>query len=84
MQTDNVIDITNHADSITSSSEQPEAPRLAGWARVGLIAVTSLFLGGVATAWWYRKTLIRLRQAAETSANPQFGNSQKMTVDDEP
>ena len=84
MQRDNVIDITNHADSITSSSEQLGAPRSAGWARVGLIAVTSLFLGGVATAWWYRKTLIRLRQAAEAPANPEFGNSEKTTFEDEP
>ena len=84
MQTDNVIDITKHADSTTSPSEQPGAPHSAGWARVGLIAVTSLFLGGVATAWWYRKTLIRLRQAAETTANPQFGNSQKTAFEDEP
>jgi hypothetical protein len=84
MQPDNVVDIANHSESITSHSEQPQELRSPGWARVGLIAVTSLYLGGVATAWWYRKTLIRLRQAAETSANPQFGNSQKMTVDDEP
>jgi hypothetical protein len=84
MQTDNVVDIANHADSTTSASEQPGTSRSAGWARVGLIAVTSLFLGGVATAWWYRKTLTRLRQAAEATANPEFGNSQKTTFEDEP
>jgi hypothetical protein len=53
-----------------SQSTQPETT---GWARIGLIAMASAVLGGMATAWWYRKTLIRLRQAEETTANPQFG-----------
>jgi hypothetical protein len=43
--------------------------------RFGLIAMASAVLGGMATAWWYRKTLIRLRQAEETTSNPQFGIS---------
>ena len=44
--------------------------------KFGLIAMASVALGGMATAWWYRKTLIRLRQAEVAVPNPQFGISE--------
>lgn len=43
------------------------------WMKFGLIAMASAVLGGMATAWWYRKILIRLRQAEEAGPNPQIG-----------
>jgi hypothetical protein len=45
------------------------------WARVGLVAAASAMVGGLAAAWWYRKTLKSLRQAEEIEPNPQFGIS---------
>lgn len=42
----------------TSRSVTPHA-----WVRVGAIAAASAVLGGLATAWFYRKTLSRFRDA---------------------
>jgi hypothetical protein len=40
-----------------------KAGRTAGWFRVGFLAAASALAGGLAAAWYYRKTLARLRQA---------------------
>jgi hypothetical protein len=56
-----------------SQRDREKAGRTAGWFRVGFLAAASAVAGGMAAAWYYRKTLARLRQAeslpAET-ANP--------------
>ena len=44
---------------VSASGGQP-----AGWLRVGTIAAASAVLGGLAAAWFYRKTLSRLREAS--------------------
>ena len=36
-----------------------------GWLRVGAIAAASAVVGGLAAAWFYRKTLSRLREAGD-------------------
>ena len=36
-----------------------------GWVKVGAIAAASAALGGLAAAWFYRKTLSRLREASD-------------------
>ena len=36
-----------------------------GWVKVGAIAAVSAALGGLAAAWFYRKTLSRLREAGD-------------------
>jgi hypothetical protein len=41
--------------------------------KLGVVAVASVLAGGLAAAWWYRKTLLRLRQADEKHVNPDFG-----------
>lgn len=38
-------------------------PASRGWLKVGTIAAASAVLGGLAAAWFYRKTLSRLREA---------------------
>jgi len=43
------------------NSESGRAP--AGWLKVGAIAAASAVLGGMAAAWFYRKTLSQLREA---------------------
>jgi hypothetical protein len=43
------------------------------WVKVGFVAASSAVLGGLAAAWWYRKTLKTLRQTEEFDSNPKFG-----------
>jgi hypothetical protein len=43
------------------------------WIKVGVIAAATALAGGLAAAWWYRKTLKTLRQTGEMNDNPQFG-----------
>jgi len=45
-----------------------------GWLQVGAIAAASAFAGGIAAAWWYRKTLSKLQQAAEIPQNSNFSS----------
>lgn len=65
-------------NTLKSSSSEPEsldgtdgpaAPALGGaprgWLGVGTIAAASAVLGGLAAAWFYRKTLSRLREAGD-------------------
>jgi hypothetical protein len=66
----------NDLESGTSAKVERGYTTSAGWMKIGLVAVASVALGGMATAWWYRKTLIRLRQAEEHAPNPQFGISE--------
>jgi membrane associated rhomboid family serine protease len=40
------------------------------WVKVGLFAATSALAGGLAAAWYYRKTLARLREAEAKAADP--------------
>jgi hypothetical protein len=48
-------------ESPSDAAERRLAPR--GWLKVGTIAAASAVLGGMAAAWFYRKTLSRLREA---------------------
>ena len=51
------------ADAAVSSS----------WLKLGVLTAASALAGGLAAAWWYRKTLARLRETGETDQNPHFG-----------
>jgi len=48
--------------AIAPASAPGGAPK--GWLRVGTIAAASAVLGGLAAAWFYRKTLSQLREAS--------------------
>lgn len=61
-------------NTLKSSSSEPDAtaagtpvPASApqGWMKVGAIAAASAVVGGLAAAWFYRKTLSRLREASD-------------------
>jgi hypothetical protein len=65
--------MTKHLESSSSPGEEAKPARPAGWFRVGTVAVASALAGGLLAAWWYRKTLKKLRQAEEDSQNPHFG-----------
>lgn len=66
-----------------TSTPQPSAPgqevpagtRPSGWLKVGVIAAASAVAGGLAAAWFYKKTLTQLRQAANDGHNPEFKNA---------
>jgi len=50
-------------ESLPSSPDNTKDSHPRGWLSVGIIAAASALAGGVAAAWYYRKTLTRLRQA---------------------
>lgn len=54
----------------------------AGWVRMSAIAAASALAGGLAAAWYYRKTLSRLQQAQDTPESPDFGISEDHTDPD--
>jgi hypothetical protein len=40
--------------------------------------------GGLATAWFYRKTLAKLRETGESGRNPHFGISKEQRENERP
>jgi hypothetical protein len=63
-------------DDFKSDVYVPEAsdpPGSSGWLKLGVLTAASALAGGLAAAWWYRKTLARLRETGETDQNPHFG-----------
>lgn len=54
-----------------------------GWLKVGAIAAASVLVGGVSVAWWYRKTLGKLRQTEDSALNTQFGISSDDSAEDD-
>jgi hypothetical protein len=65
--------MSNSFESIDSvdTSAQVREPR--GWVKVGVVAATTAFAGGLLAVWWYRQTIAKLREAEENANNPQFG-----------
>jgi hypothetical protein len=59
------------SSSFPGPGMEPEP--LLGKFRVGVVAVTSVLAGGLLAAWWYRKTIKKLRQAEGEAQNPHFG-----------
>ena len=62
-------------ESLTSATPRREGTSSSGWLNLGVIAVASALVGGLATAWWYRETLTKLHQTEAGPANPEFGTS---------
>jgi len=42
---------------------------------MGVVAAASAVAGGLAAAWFYRKTLTRLQQAAEEDHSPEINTA---------
>jgi len=74
--------MTTPLESSTSSARPPAVAKPSGWLKVGVIAAASALAGGVAAAWWYRKTLTKLRQAEGRTSHPDFSISGDDRVDE--
>ena len=59
--------------SETSADLTGQARPYPGWIKVSAIAAASALSGGLAAAWYYRKTLTKLQLASETAETPDFG-----------
>jgi hypothetical protein len=59
----------NAADLMTSRESRKAGSGLKKWAKVGMIAAASALAGGLAAAWFYRKTLNTLRNAEMEEGN---------------
>ncbi|HTB98989.1 MAG TPA: hypothetical protein VK716_18415 [Terracidiphilus sp.] len=57
-------------ESEGSQTKAGTEPRPSGWFKVGLVAAASALAGGLAAAWYYRKTLDRLHQAEANVPEP--------------
>lgn len=65
----------------SNNTEEPEAvaPK---WLKVGAVAAASGILGGLAAAWYFRKTLAQLREdGAHDGGNPVSGNHEDQDYD---
>jgi len=62
-------DSESESSKLTPATSRPSI----GWVKVGVVTAASVLAGGLAAAWWYRKTLKTLRQTDETDLNPHFG-----------
>jgi hypothetical protein len=76
------IAMTSHFDSLTSASDQPKDAGTSGWLKLGIIAGASALAGGLAAAWWYRKTLSKLHQVENSSQNVEFRNLEDDSPDE--
>jgi len=74
--------VTNSLKSSASAVAEPVSDEQKGWLKVGAVAAASAVAGGLLAAWWYRKTLQKLRQAEEDGENPHFGIQNEETVDE--
>jgi hypothetical protein len=67
-------DMTNSLESSTSSTSEAACSASPGWLKLGILAAASVLAGGLAAAWWYRKSIMQLRQAGEKPSSSHYGN----------
>ncbi|HEY2469684.1 MAG TPA: hypothetical protein VGI45_17835 [Terracidiphilus sp.] len=63
MSSDLESSTSKQSERATESGENAAVPK--SWMMVGAIAAASAVVGGLAAAWFYRKTLSQLREAEE-------------------
>jgi hypothetical protein len=69
------VETDNSLESNNLSTTQDVGAVAGSWLKLGAVAAVSVLAGGLAAAWWYRNTLKKLHQAAETAPNPDSGIS---------
>jgi hypothetical protein len=73
--------VANEIESDRSAENAAARDGSHGWLRFALLTAASALAGGLATAWFYRKTLARLRETGENPKNPHFGISDEEQAD---
>jgi len=66
-------------ESSISPSEKGTDRSARAWIKVGVVAAASALAGGMAAAWFYRKTLNTLREAESAAVDTEFGISDSGT-----
>jgi ABC-type Fe3+ transport system permease subunit len=66
--------MANEPQAVETKQEPVAAQALSGAVQVGLIAAASAVVGGLAVAWWHRKTLHKLHNAAQVASIPTHGD----------
>lgn len=66
-------------ESVTYEEDSTTDKKLPRWIKVSAIAAASAVVGGLAAAWFYRKTLSRLQQADQNPNDSNFGISEERT-----
>ncbi|MFZ0303665.1 MAG: hypothetical protein WAL75_13325 [Terracidiphilus sp.] len=74
--------MTSDSESNASDKTSPPVESRGELLKLGAVAVASALLGGMAAAWWYRKTIERLHETGENSINPHFGIDSDHPTDD--
>jgi flagellar basal body-associated protein FliL len=59
-------------DSVALAQDPEPAEGRSRWEKLGIVAAVSALAGGLAAAWWYRKTLSKLQEAGERQDDPQI------------
>jgi hypothetical protein len=59
------------ANSMTSPGSNSSGSNLGGWLKMGTVAAASALAGGLAAAWYYRKTLKALQEAESAHVDPE-------------
>jgi hypothetical protein len=59
-------------ESCVSSESKKAETTTSGKLKLGVVAVASVLAAGLATAWWYRKTLAKLNSDEGNDHNPDF------------
>ena len=68
--------VSNPESEVLREDELAQA-KPSGWIKVGAIAAVSVLSAGLAVAWWYRKSVKKLRTAEELGENTEFGISEE-------
>ena len=64
--------MTNPTIESSSTPQKTVAQRPVGWVKVAAVAAASALAGGLAAAWWHRKTLAKLKQGEDRLRNPEI------------
>ena len=65
--------MTTNSESIISDKPTTNEESKGRLLRLGAVAVASALIGGIAAAWWYRKTIQKFHETGENTGNPHFG-----------
>jgi hypothetical protein len=64
--------MASNLESAPLATAQESGEGRSGWVKVGFVALASAMAGGLAAAWWYRKTVAKLREAEAAADDPHF------------